>query len=142
MSERLNIKPSYWGPHAWFFIDNVAFSYPKKPTSYHKELFKNFFYMIGNIIPCYSCRVHFKKNLKKFPLTNKILSDREKFIEWVFNLHNLVRKSQGKELFTPSKIMEYYDNPKHSSNNDNTNYYLVFLVFILSGAIVYLVSKK
>ena len=25
---------------------------------------------------------------------------------------------------------------------DNTNYYLVFLVFILSGAIVYLVSKK
>ena len=141
MTERININPNFWGPHAWFFIDNVAFSYPKNPSSYHKELFKKFFLTIGNIIPCYSCRIHIKENLKKNPLTNKILSNRTKFIEWVFEFHNIVRKSQGKNKRTYSQIMEYYDNPKQTHSN-NTNYIFIIMLFILTIVIFYLLHQN
>jgi len=141
MTERYNLNPNLWGPHAWFFIDNVAFSYPKNPTKFHKELFKNFFITIGDIIPCHSCRIHFKQNLKKIPLTNNILSSRNKFIEWVFQFHNLVRKSQGKNQRTHTEIMKYYDNPPNTSNN-NTNHILIFMLFVFTIIIIFLLIKK
>ena len=63
-TERYNLNPNFWGPHAWFFIENIAFSYPKNPTNYHKQIFKKFFSTVGEIIPCQSCRLHFKQNFK------------------------------------------------------------------------------
>ena len=140
MTERINLNPNYWGPHAWFFIDNVAFSYPKNPTRYHKELFKKFFITIGDIIPCQSCRYHFKQNFKKNPLTNKILSNRNQFIEWVFNFHNIVRKSQGKNERTFSEIMKYYDNPK--SIGSTFNIFFIILIFVLTIVIFYLLHQN
>lgn len=143
-TERYNLNPSFWGPHAWFFLENIAFSYPKKPTKYHKELFKNFFSSVGKIIPCQACRLHFKQNLNINPLTDKILQHRDSFIEWVFNFHNQVRKSQNKKPFTHSQIMKYYDNyrPKSTGNTDNTKEILVFVIFILVLCIGYLFYKQ
>lgn len=144
MSEQINLKPSFWGPHAWFFLDNVAFSYPKKPSTYHKKLYKDFFISIGNILPCESCRIHFKQNIKKNPLTDQILSNREAFIEWFFSIHNLVRSSQGKSLFTPAQIMKYYDNAKNFKSGDTIGYdpILIFVICILISVIGYLLYEK
>ena len=27
LTERYNLNPNLWGPHAWFFLENIAFSY-------------------------------------------------------------------------------------------------------------------
>ena len=62
MSNRLNLYPHLWGPHAWFFLDNIVFSYPEKPSSSDKDLFANFFNNIGKMLPCESCRKHYYKN--------------------------------------------------------------------------------
>lgn len=147
MSEQINLKPDFWGPHAWFFLDNVAFSYPKQPSSYHKKIYKDFFISIGNILPCESCRIHFKQNLKKLPLTDTILSNRNAFIEWFFSIHNLVRTSQGKNIFTSSQIMKYYDNAKHfktgdAVNNNRVDPILIFVICILITVILYQLYEK
>lgn len=144
LTERYNLNPSLWGPHAWFFLENIAFSYPKNPTDFHKKLFQQFFTSIGQIIPCQSCRLHFKQNLQKKPLTDKILNNRTSFINWVFQFHNIVRKSQNKKPFTHSQMMKYYDNYKHKStgDTDNTSELLVFVIFVLICAIIFLLYKQ
>ena len=29
---RKDFNPKIWGPHAWFFIENIALGYSKNPT--------------------------------------------------------------------------------------------------------------
>ena len=43
MSNRPNLYPHLWGPHGWFFLDNIVFSYPTQPSSSDKILFRDFF---------------------------------------------------------------------------------------------------
>ena len=73
--------------------------------------------------------------------TLRFIENRTKFIEWVFEFHNIVRKSQGKNKRTYSQIMEYYDNPKQTHSN-NTNYIFIIMLFILTIVIFYLLHQN
>ena len=117
------MKPEVWGPHAWIFLHSVTFDYPDKPTSEDKKNYKNFFNNLKFVLPCEMCRNHFHDNLKKFPLTDRILSSRKNLIEWLIDLHNGVNKFNNKPTLkyqeVVKKYLDYYEGVEKPNNSFN-----------------------
>ena len=74
---RLNFNPNIWGPSAWFFIESSILSYPDNPNNIEIENYKNFFNSLQYILPCSKCRHNYSIHIKKYPLTNQILSNKD-----------------------------------------------------------------
>jgi hypothetical protein len=91
--------PDVWGPHGWKFLHYITLGYPKHPTNEHKQLYKNFIEHFKYVIPCSICGNHFREHLKIHPITDEILSDRIKFIEWGINMHNEVNIKNQKKIY-------------------------------------------
>ena len=119
----MNLGPSIWGPHGWKFIHMIALAYPDNPTNDNKKNYKNFFTGIQYILPCSICRDNYKKHLKDFPLTNKILNSRELLIKWTIDIHNMVNKETGKpELKYEDALKIIINNyPKNINDIKNVN---------------------
>lgn len=92
----MSIGPETWGPHIWKALHYVSIGYPENPTEGQKQKYKEFYLLLQDVLPCQLCREHYSENLKKAPLTNDILSDREKLIKWVIDIHNIVNEMNGK----------------------------------------------
>jgi hypothetical protein len=115
---RYNFNPSVWGPKAWFFLDSVVLSYPDNPTNLQKEHFANFFYLIGNILPCQKCGANYYDHLKLTPLTDTILKNRDNLLDWWLKIHNYVRVSTNKKSITKDNFINYY-NKKYDVSESN-----------------------
>ena len=86
-----------WGPSLWFFLHTISFNYPVHPTKEQKKHYRNFISNIQYILPCRYCRENLKKNLKKLPLRQKDLKNRDTFSRWMYHLHELVNKMLHKK---------------------------------------------
>jgi hypothetical protein len=95
----MNLGPSVWGPHAWKFIHITAMAYPENPTNIDINTYRNFFTLLGDILPCPTCRINYKKKLIKFPLTDFVLASTDNLVKWTIDLHNEVNKDTGKEQY-------------------------------------------
>ena len=119
--------PDAWGPHAWKFLHYVSLGYPDKPTKEDKEKYKSFFLLLQDVLPCAICREHFKDNYSKLPLTDDILSSRDKLIKWVIDLHNIVNEMKNKPTVSYDKAIDLMmnnfedDNINNNNNNNNNN---------------------
>ena len=92
--------PTEWGPFGWKFIHYITLGYPNNPTALDKQKYMNFFNSLQYVLPCSICSAHFQENLKLYPLTYELLSDKMKFIEWGILMHNLVNISNKKKEYT------------------------------------------
>jgi hypothetical protein len=90
--------PDVWGPHAWKFLHYVSLGYPSNPTPEQKQKYKQFFELLRDVLPCSLCANHYAENYKNHPLTDEILSDREKLIKWVIDVHNIVNEMKNKPV--------------------------------------------
>jgi hypothetical protein len=141
----MNLNPNVWGPHGWFFIDSIVLSLPNNLSYEQKNIYKNFFTSLQDVLPCEACREHYKQHLIKFPLTDNILSKKENFIKWILNVHNNIRKNdENKILISIKQYFEYYNKQYDKNNNKNNNkdcnlkYYLsIILILILILIIFY-----
>ena len=77
-----NINPSIWGSAAWTFLRNIAKGYPDKPTPLDKERYRNYFELIGHVLPCEKCRANYKKHWIEVPITN-YLGNKNQLYNWV-----------------------------------------------------------
>jgi hypothetical protein len=135
----MNLNPKVWGPHAWFFIDSIVLSLPNKLTYEQKNIYKNFFTSLQDILPCEGCREHYKQNLIKYPLTDIVLSKKENMIKWILNVHNNVRRDAKKIPISVNQYFEYY-NKQYDDNNNNNNkiskdcnfkYYISIIIILI-----------
>jgi hypothetical protein len=140
----MNLNPKVWGPHAWFFIDSIVLSLPNKLSYEQKNIYKNFFTSLQDILPCEGCREHYKQNLIKYPLTDVVLSKKENMVKWILNVHNNVRRDAKKIPISVNQYFEYYnkqydDNNKNKISKDcNFKYYIsIILILILILFIFY-----
>jgi hypothetical protein len=92
--------PDVWGPHGWRFIHFITMGYPDEPTEDDKKTYKKFFELLGSVIPCRICGDHFKSHLKKHPMDDEILKNRESLMAWGVNIHNIVNKMNGKKEYS------------------------------------------
>jgi hypothetical protein len=132
----MNLNPKVWGPHAWFFLDSIMLSLPNKLNNEQKNIYKNFFTSLQYILPCEGCRNHYTENLKKYPLTDQILSNKENMIKWLLNIHNSVRQENKTIPISIRQFFEYYykqyDEKQNKKNKKKCNFkYQISIILIL-----------
>jgi hypothetical protein len=132
----MNLNPKIWGPHTWFFLDSIMLSLPNKLNNEQQNIYKNFFTSLQYILPCEGCRDHYAENLKQYPLTEQILSNKENMIKWLLNIHNSVRKQNKTIPISIKQFFEYYykqyDDKKNKQNKKKCNYkYNLCIIIIL-----------
>lgn len=128
------MNPEVWGPHVWIFLHSVTLSYPSKPTKTDKQNIENFFIVVPEILPCPKCRDHFRGHYSKNPLTDEILSSKEKLVKWLISLHNSVNKMNGKPEMSYEEVLKMYDNMYNNNNNrqcPTTRLFLILTVIII-----------
>lgn len=138
--------PDVWGPHGWKFIHYITLGYPEDPDENDKKNYYNFFETLKNVIPCSLCGNNYIEHLKINPLTNKILSNKMKFIEWGINMHNLTNKENNKKIFS---FKEGFDEIKKNSDDciitegfsNDKSMILIFMILITILLIVYIINK-
>jgi hypothetical protein len=135
-----NIDPNAWGPYGWKFMHYITFAYPNNPSYNDKQSMKNFFENIGNVLPCEGCRINFAKHNLIHPLTDDILSSREKLINWLIDIHNEVNKMNGKKILSYDEVYKIY-----STKSDNliisTKMAIIILIIIIFLLIMYVKCK-
>lgn len=125
----MKLGPNIWGPHGWKFIHYIAFAYPNNPPDNVKETYKNFFTLLGNVLPCKLCMDHYAENLILHPLTDKVLTNRDTLLQWTIDIHNEVNKINNSKLYDYNSVMELLMNnfaseetkPNTEPNNKVTN---------------------
>ncbi len=93
------MNPTVWGPHFWNVLNILALTYPEKPDVQDQNNMTAFITSLSNVLPCDKCKVHFKKNLEKFPLS-QALTSRNNLIKWVIDVHNEVNQRNGKRIYS------------------------------------------
>jgi hypothetical protein len=135
----MSLNPSIWGKHAWIFLHSITLEYPDCATKEEKKQYKAFFTSIQHILPCNQCRIHYTANLKKYPLTDKILCDKEQVIKWLINIHNSVNKETNKPEFTYDEFLLYYNKLYSDKNKQiNINKYAIYSLIIVIVIIIIL----
>ena len=150
----MSTGPDTWGPHGWKFIHFIALGYPNNPTEQDKVKYKNFFYLLGDVIPCIICANHYKKNLEKINI-DSYLSSKNSLIEWTILMHNEVNKSNGKKTYTyqegikmiidgqgPIHCKEDFSNTNPIKSNSNNYILIIFLVLIIILLISYIYKRN
>lgn len=129
------MDPTIWGPHAWTFMHCVTLSYPMEPTPEDKEYMRNFFGSLPGILPCYKCRMNFKTHISKIPLTDEVLSSKEKLVKWLIDIHNVVNQMNGKKIMS-------YEEAISCCHKKKINYYYYILIFVIVILFLIILSKK
>jgi hypothetical protein len=142
--------PDVWGPHGWKFIHYITLGYPIKPTIEIKQQYLNFFNTLKNVIPCSICGNNYRKHIKQFPLTNEILDDKKKFINWGITMHNLVNILNNKKEYENDEAIEEIiknctgDCPGYTNTNieeltrpQQSNTILIVVIVLLIGIILF-----
>lgn len=94
MSLLLNNKNGFqskvWGPCAWLFLHCVSFNYSPERKQGYLQFFKN----LEHVLPCKSCRINYRKIIKKGPLklTKKVFDSRFSLSFWLFKVHNKISR--------------------------------------------------
>ncbi len=135
------LSPSIWGPHAWFFLESICLSYPDDPTNEDINNYRNFFMSLGNILPCHKCRNNYNNHLNIYPITNEVLKNKNNLINWIINMHNLVRKLNNGKMITYDEFVDYYISKydKSSFKLDSKIYITILFVFLF--VVIYLLYK-
>ena len=98
MSNAEIIYPDKWGPHVWQALHYITLGYPQNPTKEQKLKYKTFFVLLKDTLPCSVCANHYAENLKKMPLSDKDLANKESLVKWLINFHNVVNKMKEKPV--------------------------------------------
>lgn len=164
------MNQNVWGPHLWFFLHTISFTYPLKPKDSDKANYKEFFNELQNVIPCNVCKKNYIRHLKEFPVNNH-LNNRKDIVYWVIDLHNMVNSETGKRVLTYDEALKRYadvykkkilltpedidqaecknkscDNDNDNDNNYNKfiipNYILYILLILILALLIYIFNKK
>lgn len=144
--------PDVWGPHGWKFIHFITMGYPETPTEEDKKTYKKFFEMLGSVIPCRICGDHYKSHIKKHPIDDEILKDRDSLMAWGVEIHNIVNKNNGKKIYSVEEgIADIIKNNKVCSVIVNNlpnevpiymNLMILLFVLLIMYYIVIKINKK
>lgn len=92
------MDPKIWGPHLWFFLHSITFSYAEdkeNPTRQEKKHMYNFLNSLKYTLPCI-CKNNYREHFNKNPPN---LKSRRKLFEWMVDLHNTVNEESNKETY-------------------------------------------
>jgi len=106
-----NLNADIWGPFMWTAIHSITYGYPENPTREQKEDYKQFFTLLGKVLPCCTCRNHYENHLHEqdLQINDKVFENRKNLSNWGYNLHNCVNISLGKSIYPKNLVDEKYE---------------------------------
>lgn len=90
------LNPQVWGPHYWFVLYTIAYSYPDYPNEFTKKKYYDFLHNLPLFIPNVEIGNKFSTILDKYPCS-PYLSSRDSFKKWVHFIHNKINVQLGKQ---------------------------------------------
>ena len=57
-----------WGNPGWEFLHTITFNYPLNPTSEDKDRYRQYFELVGKMLPCKYCRDSYNIYIKYLPI--------------------------------------------------------------------------
>lgn len=133
-----------WGPHMWFSLHSITFTYPFSPSNEDKEMIIEFFTSLKTILPCITCQLNYTKNLQDLPIQT---GNRKQLVHWLIDLHNKVNIETGKATISYDTAIRYYEQKygcriyldqeeqdKNLTNNcmlDQYHYNWIYITFIV-----------
>ena len=134
--------PDTWGPNIWQTLHFISLGYPNNPSDEDKEHYKNYFLSFKYVLPCKICSIHYSENLKRYPLTDEILSSKNNLILWVIDMHNSVNESNKKPIVRYDNIINTIvekskcNHPNYNYSNSNSNRYVLYILFIVLAILI------
>ena len=109
-----------WGPPMWHYLHTMSFNYPVNPTAEDKKHYRDFIINLQYVLPCKYCRINLKTNLKQMPITSAVMSNRESYSRYVYELHELVNKMlKKKSNLTYCDVRERYEHFRSRCTEEN-----------------------
>lgn len=141
------LDPKVWGPHYWFFLHTIAFTYPHHPNAVTKKKYYEFIQNIPLFIPVEKISTEFSQLLEKYPIT-PYLDNRDSIIRWIHFIHNKINEKLEKPQITLNEFFVNYYNEYKSTDLKLIEYYklkdkIIYAscMIMIIGAIYYLYDK-
>lgn len=100
-----------WGPMMWSYLHTMSFNYPVNPTSADKKHYREFVENLQYVLPCKYCRMNLANNLKKNPIKDCHMANRDAFSRYIYDLHETVNKMLKKKVhLTYCEVRDRYEN--------------------------------
>lgn len=91
------LLPRVWGPPMWQALHYISFGYSNTPSENEKISYRKFFELIGQVLPCKSCRVSYLEiiNSEDTKISDEIFKDRKSLTFWLYKVHEEINKKIG-----------------------------------------------
>jgi len=143
----LQLDPTVWGPHFWFFLHTIALSYPHYPNSVTKKKYYELIQNLPLFIPVETIGNDFNRLLDEYPVT-AYLDSREAFVKWMHFIHNKINEKLEKPKITINEFyFRYYEEYKPKDIKMKEYYRwkekLIYTLIVMGATslIVYLYNK-
>lgn len=100
----------FFGPCAWKFLHAVSFTYPEDPSELDKERYRDFYAALMHVLPCPGCRINYSQKWNTYPIQ---LGSRDDLSKWVYDIHDKVNTSVGKQSPPYSEVKRLYADYAH-----------------------------
>jgi hypothetical protein len=141
----MQYDPSVWGPHFWFFIHTLAYTYPEHPNAITKRKYYDVIQNMPLFIPIVDMGDKFAELLDKYPVS-PYLDTRDSFVRWTVFIHNKLNKLLGKEELSFVEAYEKYTSeyqikPIHLAEKLRIKkHHLYFVMILLCLVFIYVCS--
>ena len=89
----MEYNPSVWGPHYWFFLHSVGFTYPEMPTDGEKKKYYNLIISLPTFIPNNAAANNFQRLIDDYPVSS-YLNSKNSFLKWIHFIHNKINEPE------------------------------------------------
>lgn len=127
----LNVNPKIWGDKYWFVYYTTILSLPDNLSKKNQEDIKKLLTLLSAYLPCEKCRLNFNEHIKKFPLTDDVLQNKESLLKWMVNINNEVNKKTGSKLISVEQIKDKYLSMYAKKSFDKTYLVIALLISII-----------
>jgi hypothetical protein len=104
---QIPLDPAVWGPHYWFFLHTVAYTYPEHPTNVTKRKYYDLIQNMPLFLPDERMGDQLATFLDKYPVS-PYLDTRESFMRWVHFIHNKFNDHLGQEPLSMYAALDAY----------------------------------
>jgi hypothetical protein len=141
------LDPDIWGPHYWFVLFSIAYSYPEKPNKLTKKKYYEFIQNLPLFLPHEKIGNDFISILDKYPVT-PYLDSRMSFMKWIHFIHNKINVSLQKKQISFDEAVKQYEELYLPEPVIETNNYIFRRKYVWGSVIgillilIYLVSRE
>lgn len=112
----MGVRTTSWGGPLWYSCFCMAINYDDHPSPNKKQIYLDYFNVLGDILPCLFCRIYYEQCKDVLPLEEFIDDETLEYpvMYWLYLLKDLVNKKLIRQED------ECFEKESKKIDNDNT----------------------